>query len=298
MRHRFARLTVYMTVVALVLGNLVVATKAGDACGTDWPKCNGKLIPDFTDYKVLIEYSHRMFTGSLGFVMLINFILSWKMKYITESAVKVLSILSIFLLLLQSLVGGLNVLLGTPPGFTTFDVTISLLLLTSLVLLLAGLERIGVQPIKEKMQINCHYRQLFKPAFAAFSLFFLEIVIGAFFKHSGASKIVNNLITDETLIKSFVLSDIIYSTHGIINTIILVYAGYVVFLSIRKKVLVKNSMIFFILIIMNGVTGYITQLSKVNEVYSSLHMIIVILTVFQGSYLMSKSYFGPYFLKK
>ena len=298
MRHRFSKVTAYITLVALVLGNLVVATNAGDACGTDWPKCNGNFIPDFTDYRVLVEYSHRLFTGLLGFIILISSILAWKRKYIGETAVKVLSLLSLFLLLLQSLVGGANVLLGTPPGFTTIDATVSLILLASIVSLTTALERTKVEPTPEKLEINHRYRQLFKVTFCAFILFFLEIIVGAFFKQSGASMLVINEIPDEILINSATFSNIIYSIHGIANTIILLSAAYAMFWSIKKNVLTKHAVTFFILIVMNGIVGFLTQSSGLNVFFSSLHMIIAMITVFQGTYFITKLYVGPYFFKK
>lgn len=300
MRHRFAIITAYMTVVALILGNLVVATKAGDACGTDWPTCNGSLIPDLTDYKVLVEYSHRIFTGSLGFVILINAILSWKRKYKRESAVKILSILTMILLLIQSMVGALNVVLGTPPGFTTFDVIVSLLLLTSTVFLTTALKRTIAreQPNEQKRETNIQYRKLFKTSYWVFLLFFLEVIVGAFYKHSGASKIVSGILTNDLLFSSNSLSQFIYYVHGISNTIILLGAFYLVFSAMQKQVLVKGSVMFLFFIVLNGVTGYATQLAQLNEWASSIHMIVVILTVFQGAYLVSKSYFGPYYVNK
>lgn len=298
MRHRFALYTAYMTVFALILGNLVVATNAGDACGTDWPICNGKIIPDFTQYKVLIEYSHRVFTSLLGFVILLNFIVAWKRRHPKESSVKVWALLTMILLLVQSLVGALNVVWGTPPGFTTIDVTISLFLLMSTVFLTTALQRTRIRSDEKARAENSRYRILITPAFLAFSLFFLEIIVGAFFKHSGASKILHNIAANELLISSASLSQFIYNVHGISNAIILISAAYLLFWSIRRRVLVKESVSFFVLLVLNGVTGYLTQISGLEEWTSSLHMIIVIVTVFQGAYLLSKSYFGPYYIAK
>lgn len=297
MRHRFALFTAYMTVFALILGNLVVATNAGDACGTDWPICNGKIVPDFTQYKILIEYSHRLFTSLLGFVILLNFIFAWKRKYPKESSVKVWALLTMILLLVQSLVGALNVVWETPPGFTTIDVTVSLFLLMSTVFLVTALQRTRIGSNEKGQAENNHYRTLFWPIFRAFTLFFLEIIIGAFFKHSGASKLLHDMVVNETLISSASLSQFIYSVHGISNTVILVSAAYLLFWSIRRRVLIKESVSFFALLFLNGITGYLTQVSGLQEWSSSLHMIVVIVTVFQGAYLLSKSYLGPYYLK-
>lgn len=137
----------------------------------------------------MIEYSHRLFTGGLGFLILINFYVSWRRKFVNEKAVMILAPLSALLLFVQALVGGVNVLLDTPPGFTTIDVTISLALLSSLVLLTTALQRqenstLDYKPLKQYNK----FRKLSRPSIVVFVLFYIEVVIGAFFKHSGASK--------------------------------------------------------------------------------------------------------------
>ena len=48
------------TFVLVAIGGLVRATKSGLGCGTDWPACSGKVIPVFSDYTVVVEYSHRL----------------------------------------------------------------------------------------------------------------------------------------------------------------------------------------------------------------------------------------------
>ena len=48
------------TFLLVTLGGLVRATQSGLGCGTDWPDCSGKVIPVFSDYTVVIEYSHRL----------------------------------------------------------------------------------------------------------------------------------------------------------------------------------------------------------------------------------------------
>src|SRR5690606_8176102 len=75
-RHRLSLFTTFFTFIALMLGNLVTATGAKDACGTDWPLCSGQYFPNLHDPLQIIEYSHRLFTVSLGFVILINGILA------------------------------------------------------------------------------------------------------------------------------------------------------------------------------------------------------------------------------
>ena len=103
MRHRIAMITIILTFTVLFLGNLVVATGAGDACGPDWPRCNGNLIPDFTDPLIIIEDSHRLFTGALGFLILFHGWVAWKKRMPAERSVSILAPLSVVLLFAQAI---------------------------------------------------------------------------------------------------------------------------------------------------------------------------------------------------
>jgi len=270
MQNKLQKFTIAATIFALILGNLVVATNSGDACGSDWPKCNGKLIPDFSSIKVLIEYSHRLFTTSLGFIILINAILVWK-KLRISNAKSIWPILTIVLLLVQSLVGGLNVLLGTPVGFTTLDVTVSLFLLVSVIYTHNILE----PPLIEKKSTPIK-----KSALALLVFIFIETVIGAVFKHFRISKM---LISDEGGI-----SYIIYSVHGLLGIAVLLASSYILFLSIRNKtfILLSSSLVVFLLL--TGVYGFLAKVSSLAPAIASLHMIFTILSISAASFLAAE----------
>ncbi|MFT9599079.1 COX15/CtaA family protein [Mesobacillus sp.] len=270
MRNRFQKFTIAATILALILGNLVVATNSGDACGSDWPKCNGKLIPDFSSIKVLIEYSHRLFTTSLGFVILINAILVWK-KLRISNAKSIWPILTIVLLLVQSLVGGLNVLLGTPVGFTTLDVTVSLFLLVSV---------IYTHNILEPSLIGKKSELLQKSALALLVFIFVETIIGAVFKHFRISKM---LISDEGGI-----SYIIYSIHGLLGIAAILASSYILFWSLRNKTFRLLSVGLTVFLLLAGVYGFISKASSLAPIYSSFHMIFTILSILAASFLAAE----------
>lgn len=48
------------TFLLVTIGGLVRATQSGLGCGTDWPVCSGRVIPVFSNYTVVIEYTHRV----------------------------------------------------------------------------------------------------------------------------------------------------------------------------------------------------------------------------------------------
>ncbi len=56
----FGPLTFLIVYLQILLGILVRYGKAGLAC-LDWPTCNGKLIPSFDTYAILLQFLHRNF---------------------------------------------------------------------------------------------------------------------------------------------------------------------------------------------------------------------------------------------
>lgn len=57
---RSATVAVGLTYLHLVFGGIVRITGSGMGCGDHWPRCNGSWIPPFTDFTVMIEWTHRL----------------------------------------------------------------------------------------------------------------------------------------------------------------------------------------------------------------------------------------------
>ena len=69
--RRFAAFSLFAalyTFALVVFGGFVRITDSGMGCGDDWPKCNGRWIPEFT-FPTLIEYTHRLLGVSIGLVL-------------------------------------------------------------------------------------------------------------------------------------------------------------------------------------------------------------------------------------
>lgn len=118
----------------LLGGALVTKTDSGMGCGRHWPGCNGQLIPDEITAEVLIEFSHRLVTGSVGILIVILAVWSWKViGHIRET--KFLSIMAIFFLILQALIGAAQVLWGQGDFILALHFGISLISFASVLLL-------------------------------------------------------------------------------------------------------------------------------------------------------------------
>jgi cytochrome c oxidase assembly protein subunit 15 len=61
--RRLALGSLLATFALIGVGGLVRSTGSGLGCDTSWPDCSGRLIPDFTNHHVVIEFSHRLIAG-------------------------------------------------------------------------------------------------------------------------------------------------------------------------------------------------------------------------------------------
>ncbi|ELK47107.1 COX15/CtaA family protein [Halobacillus sp. ACCC02827] len=284
---KFSILTTIVTFLALILGNLVVATDSGDACGSTWPVCNGQIIPDITDYHVIIEYSHRLMVPLLVVLTGINAI-GAIIKYRKHKPVFVLAILSIILLLFQSMVGGLNVLLGTPPGFTTFDVTFSQMLLVILVLLSYSLNNKPVELDRDRWS---SVSQSYRAFLIGYSVYVLQVILGAFFKHSRASNVLLDIPAMEYLIKSESIANMIYSLHWVATFVIIVAAIWFVIYASRFRYHILLSWLYLLSIVMNAAVGFVIVITGNVVLASSLHMLISTVTMAIGASILGGYWF-------
>lgn len=58
------------TLLVILWGAWVRISHSGDGCGEHWPLCGGDFIPDLTQKKTWIEYSHRLMSGVYGLLVI------------------------------------------------------------------------------------------------------------------------------------------------------------------------------------------------------------------------------------
>ncbi len=98
-------------VFILMGGALVTKTDSGDGCGNSWPLCHGKLIPSDITPELIIELSHRVVSTLIGLFLIALVVLAWRaIGHVRE--VKFLSVLSLFFIILQGLIGAAAVMWG------------------------------------------------------------------------------------------------------------------------------------------------------------------------------------------
>ncbi len=127
-----SRLKTYSTITlagmlsTALIGSLVKAYNAGMACGTDWPHCNGALLPldTLSSTPVLLEYIHRVVGGLTYLLAIATVMIAFKTN---NKTVKIASLLALLALTVQVLLGMAVVRTYLNPFMVSFHLTFALL---------------------------------------------------------------------------------------------------------------------------------------------------------------------------
>ena len=98
------------------MGRFLRASLSGDGCGEHWLTCGGEVIPSAPQLKTQIEFLHRITSSLAGItviILLISAIVKWiKDKSVQNKLLLKMSVLSLILIIIEGIVGGLLVLTG------------------------------------------------------------------------------------------------------------------------------------------------------------------------------------------
>ena len=103
----FAWFVAFYNLLVVLWGAVVRATNSGAGCGSDWPVCQGEIIPSLENTKTLIEYIHRLSSGLALILVLVLLLWGWKLSQKDQRLRKILQLSFIFLLLEALLGAGL-----------------------------------------------------------------------------------------------------------------------------------------------------------------------------------------------
>jgi len=102
------RAGLFLAISSILAGAIVRATGSGDGCGSTWPTCKGKVIPELSDIPELIEFSHRAVSGILLVVTLMIFLKTRDLE--KNNLKKVISNYLTFFVVLEAVIGAVIVL--------------------------------------------------------------------------------------------------------------------------------------------------------------------------------------------
>ncbi len=184
--HRFLKLFGVITsigmLIVLMQGALVTKTGSGEGCGATWPLCFGEFIPTSPQIETIIEYSHRIVSGLMGLFIIIFAIWAWKkLSHMRET--KFLSIMAVFFIIFQGLLGAGAVVFGQSKAILALHFGISAISLATVVLLTV----LAFEDGKVKVPVPNVSKGFRNYVFFAIIYCYLVIYTGAYVKHTQAT---------------------------------------------------------------------------------------------------------------
>ena len=177
--YRAFYITTVWTLGLLFLGSVVHATESSLAC-PDWPTCYGTMLPEMTG-GVFWEHLHRLVAGGLVLIFMAATYMAWRPEA-GRPAIRRWALAGIGLLLVQSLFGGLTVLMGLPDAVSTTHLALAFLFLA----LATGLTVVTSPGWSGGIGGGGRLLHLRTPAVFGAVLTFLQSVLGAAVRHMDA----------------------------------------------------------------------------------------------------------------
>ena len=269
-------------------GALVTKTDSGMGCGRHWPGCNGQLIPDVITADVLIEFSHRIVTGTVGILIVILAVWSWKsIGHIRET--KFLSIMAVFFLVLQALIGAAQVLWGQGDFILALHFGISLISFASVLLLTILIFENDKEYDRENIQIG---KRLKWHTIGVSIYTYIVVYTGALVRHTKSELACLDwpFCNNSAISMPFGLNQWVQMGHRAAAGLIFIWIAYIAIHAIRNY---RNQRVFYwgwiialILVTSQVITGMTVVLTKLNLYIALLHSLFISLLFGLLSYMI------------
>ena len=179
------------TLLLIVAGALVTSNDAGLSV-PDWPTTFGSLyrIPPMVG-GVKFEHGHRMVAELIGFLTIILAVWTWRAE--RRSWMRTLGVIALGTVIAQGVLGGVTVLFYLPPAVSTAHATLgqTFFCLIVIMMMVTSREWMGVSPV---VVVERHWPRLRTLATLAAASVYLQLILGAAFRHSGI-KLLPHLIS-------------------------------------------------------------------------------------------------------
>lgn len=261
----------------LLGGALVTKTDSGMGCGRHWPGCNGQLIPDEITAEVLIEFSHRLVTGTVGILIVVLAVWAWR-KYGHIRETKFLAVMSVFFLVLQALIGAAQVLWGQGDFILALHFGISLLSFASVLLLTLLIFEVDRKFDADHLVIG---KKLKLHTIGVTLYSYIVVYTGALVRHTESSLICS----DWPLCRNgdFSLPNNMYEWvqmgHRFAAGLIILWLGYIAWHAIKnykqQRVIYWGWITAFIIVLLQATTGMLVVLTKLNLAVALLHSLLI-----------------------
>lgn len=291
--------TALLTLVLISLGGFVRATGAGLSC-PDWPLCFGRIVPEFT-HGVAQEYIHRVIAGFVVLCSLAMLHLVFRSRK-TYTFLYKLVVFLLILVMIQSVMGGLTVILQLNPFIITAHLALGSVFFQLLALLAA--ERIcpKCENCEENKSEPKRARSVNFVLLILSGFVFLQIVLGGFVGSSGAALVCEGfpLCNGSLLPPEATAPQLLQISHRALAVFLLTCITAIYFFG-RKSLLLMDQAsslrrVFF-LTLLQFALGVANVLMYIPIWVAVLHLAVAQLILFELLN-MSKSLSGTWFMRR
>ncbi|MDX1660686.1 MAG: COX15/CtaA family protein [Gemmatimonadota bacterium] len=182
----YTKIVAASTFVLLLAGGMVTSTGSGLAV-PDWPLSFGQWMPPM-EGGVLYEHGHRMIASFVGLLIVIEAIWLWRAE--PRSWVRTLGWVALAGVIVQGVLGGVTVLLRLPDAVSVSHAGLAQLVFGLTVVLALVTSRGWTELDEADRPVDAGTPALATIATATALLVFLQIVLGAIVRHTGAGLVI------------------------------------------------------------------------------------------------------------
>ena len=310
MLHRFAKFLVACTVLLILAGSLVTSHDAGLSV-PDWPTSYGwnmfTFPPSMWVANILYEHGHRLIASTVGFLTIV--MAAWLWMADSRRWLRWFGVATLGSVVAQGLLGGLTVLFFLPAAISTahaglaeifFCMTVAIAIFTSPGWIAGYGASASGEPRRGGATAEPAGPQLRALATSATVLIYLQILVGATMRHTGAGL----AIPDFPLMFGHVIPDhwsgaiAIHFTHRVGALLVTVFL-VTVFVHVRSRYrdsreLVRPATLILALVAVQVSLGALTVLSRRDPWINSFHVVCGAMVLTTSLVLTLRSWRGSF----
>jgi cytochrome c oxidase assembly protein subunit 15 len=277
--HLFAALVATATGILIFAGGLVTSTESGLSV-PDWPNTYGYFMFFFPLDKMVggirFEHTHRLIASTVGFLILVLAVWLWRAE--PRFWVRRLGYIALAAVIVQGILGGITVLWYLPDPISiahaslaqiVFCLTMTIALVTS-----PGWKRAYAAdgPAPDDLMLR-------RVAAVTTGLIYLQIVVGATMRHTGAGLAIPDfpLMFGRLIPPHWDAAIAVHFAHRggalLVSLAILATTGHALYHHRRRSELRRPSLLLLVLLTAQITLGALTVLTGKQFIINSLHVV-------------------------
>jgi heme a synthase len=279
----FAALVAASTALLIFAGGLVTSTASGLSV-PDWPNTYGWFMWAFPISKmvggIFYEHLHRLIASTVGFLIVVLAIWLWKAE--PRGWVRKLGYVALAAVVTQGVLGGITVLWYLPDAISIAHASLAQIVfcLTTTIALVTSrgwqqsyvVSRISLPESRRDITLE-------RIAVVTTAVIYLQIVIGATMRHTGAGLAIPDfpLAFGHLIPTHWDAKIAIHFSHragaAVVTLLIAATSGHVLYHHRRSRELARPAILLLMLVALQVTLGALTVLSQKQFIINSLHVV-------------------------